>query len=151
MPGCFIGGMCPHLPRALLAVLAAAAALPAHAGCAATLEALQRLDAALPGTWQETSMSDGRPLVMSVSEAGGELFLAFQKTGEGLWATGQALVCRKGGALEARLSSARLGPAAPWLLQQVMHRSPVFVLRRSAAGELHVSTAGWSGVFVPQP
>ena len=135
----------------LLALVSAAAAAPPDHDCAETLTTLQRLDASLHHTWHETSMADGKPLVLSIREDKGALRLEFVKTGEGLWAVGAARICQRGAALEAQLGAFSLGPAAPWLLRHAMGRSPLFVLRRSANSELHVSTPGWSGSFAPRP
>ncbi len=117
--------------------------------CASTLAALRRMEILLHDAWQETSMTDGKPLVLQLADHDDALHLAFDKTGEGLWARGRAVVCRRGPVLEARLVSVQLGPAAPWLLRQSLAAAPVFVLRRGSALRLEVSTPGWSGQFRP--
>ena len=116
--------------------------------CAGTLAALARLDETLLLAWRETSMTDGKPLVLNFSDGPEGLRLHMHKTGEGLWASGPARVCRRGTVLEARLSAAVHGPAAPWLLRRMAGESPVFVLHRAQPGELTVSTPGWRGTFV---
>ena len=64
-------------------------------------------------------MRDARPLVVTLDERVGGLFISFVKTGEGLWAEGRATLCRSGEGLEARFDAARLqiGPASGWLLR----------------------------------
>lgn len=140
----------------LIALVMAASSLPAGAhqaggDCATTVAALIRLDGSLHRTWDETSMSDGKPLVLSLAEQDGELHLVFDKTAEGLWARGRAAICRRGAVVEARLTAVQLGPAAPWLLRSALGRNPVFVLTRRADAELQIATPGWSGSFRARP
>ena len=120
--------------------------------CAQTLPALRDLiaDPLFPLQWNETSMDDGKPLLFSILERDGALFLRFVKTGEGLWAEGVVSVCPKGGALEARLlaSSVHVGPAANWLMRSILRRGGHFSLARAGKRQLHVATTGWSAVFV---
>lgn len=61
-------------------------------GCAATIADLRTLvaDASFPLRWEETSMADGKPLIVSIMEKDGSILLGFVKTGEGLWAEGAA-------------------------------------------------------------
>lgn len=105
----------------------------------------------MPTQWRETTMDDGKPLVLSLSEQEGQLTLRFTKTGEGLWAEGPAAICRNGVDVEASLppEQLQLGPAAGWLLRQSMRGGATFRLRRLEGGRLAVSTTGWSGEFVP--
>src|SRR5258706_6927665 len=106
--------------REVLALAVACACLQCHAAssCASTIAGLRSLlaDESFALEWRETTMDDEKPLVLSVLERDGILFLVFVKTGEGLWAEGAALVCRDGEALEANLPSQNLkvGPAAGW-------------------------------------
>ena len=140
----------------LAAALAALPALPAIAlpglasdGCITSLAGLGATDAVLWNfSWRETTMTDGKPLTLILSERDGLLHLDFHKAGEGLWATGNARICRRGSTLEVRLSHALTGPAAPWLLRQTMGATPEFLLTRLGAAELQVTTRGWSGRFV---
>lgn len=133
-------------------MLLALAAGTAEAGCATTLEELRRLlgDPRFPLTWEETTMRDGRPLVVTLDERPGGLWISFVKTGEGLWAEGLATLCGNAEAMEANLgASLRVGPAASWLLRQALQAAPVVRLRRAANGQLQIAAAGWSGGFVP--
>jgi hypothetical protein len=145
-------------PRSVLAALLLTALVPCNAGgqpaqqeCATSLAALASLEGWLHRTWRETSMTDGKPLVVSLTEEQGHLHLSFHKTGEGPWARGQARLCRRDGAVEAQLSSVQLGPAAPWLLRHSLGRSPLFVLTRQGSSTLHISAPGWSGSFTASP
>lgn len=139
-----------HAAPLLLSVVAAgAAATP----CATTIGELKAIadDTAFPLRWQETSMSDGKPLVVAIAERDDTLFLEFTKTREGLWAEGSAKVCGSGAVLEARLrrGGLRLGPAAHWILRHSIGPGAVFVLSRLPDGQLRIATPGWSGLFVP--
>jgi hypothetical protein len=142
------------LGACLLAFLFAVAAAPCHARpCAQNVAELRDLldDAQFSLQWRETTMSDGKPLLVSIGEQEGGLFMRFTKTGEGLWAEGHALVCRAGGEVEARIAKGRirLGPAAHWLLRQSMEQGARFVLARQPGGQLRIATPGWSGAFSP--
>jgi hypothetical protein len=78
-------------------------------------------ESAFPLKWTETTMGDGKPLVVSISERQGMLALEFTKTREGLWAESTGVICRSGGDLEIVFSreQVRLGPAANWLMRQI--------------------------------
>lgn len=131
-------------------LLASTGAANAQPNCAATLDQLEKLlGQALPQTWTETTMDDGKPLVMSIAEGEGSLVLAFTKTGEGLWAESTVTLCESGAKLEARFSrqQIRLGPAAGWLLRSALRNGGKFILTQLAANELHIATRGWSGRF----
>lgn len=41
-------------------------------------------------------MDDGKPLLLTIMEKDGLLFLRLVKSGEGLWAEGACTVCRNG-------------------------------------------------------
>ncbi|HVE54332.1 MAG TPA: hypothetical protein VNB23_13200 [Ramlibacter sp.] len=142
-----------RLAAALLLFLAShpvAAALPA---CAATVDGLRALlqDPAFPLTWEETTMADARPLLVTLDERDGALHLSIHKTGEGRWAAGHARVCGDASGLEARYDAASLhvGPAAGWLLRQGLQAGAAVTLRRLPAGELRIGTVGWSSRFAP--
>lgn len=96
-------------------------------------------------------MSDGKPLLVRLTESGGGLHLEFLKAQEGLWAEGAARICAGGGGLEAVLAQQdiRVGPAAHWLLRQSLRHGARFVLAVLPGGELRIATRGWSGVFRP--
>jgi hypothetical protein len=57
---------------------------------------------AFPLKWKETTMGEGKPLVMSIIENNGSLALEFTKTGEGLWAESPGEICASGTDFEAR-------------------------------------------------
>jgi hypothetical protein len=122
--------------------------------CAATLADLRTLlgDANFPLNWRETSMRDGRPLLVSVQEHDGALALEFTKTGEGLWARSSGTLCRTDQGLEIRISAqqVQVGPAAHWVLRLALGNGGTFTLTRPAPAQLHIATAGWSGLFAAQ-
>ena len=70
--------------RLVATMLLALAAGGAQAGCARTLDDLRRLlgDPRFPLTWEETTMRDGRPLVVTLDEQPGGLWISFVKTVE---------------------------------------------------------------------
>jgi len=119
------------------------------APCVTTLEGLKLLadDPSFPLRWEEASMSDGKPLVVSIMEKHGTLFLEFMKTREGLWAEGEAVICRGSADLEARIGQTRMGPAAHWILRQSVGQARSFTLSRHTSGHLQIATLGWSGTF----
>jgi hypothetical protein len=135
-------------PTLLLPWHGAAGASPA---CASTIPDLASLmgERALSEEWLETTMDDGRPLVMSIAEGDGVLMLGFTKTGEGLWAQSSGVVCKTETGLEAKFSrkQIRLGPAAGWLLRSVLKNGGKFTLTRLAPNQLRIATRGWSGDF----
>jgi hypothetical protein len=138
--------------RLLAAALVALLAPACLAGpCATSLEDLRRIagDPAFPLRWVETTMTDGKPMVVSILEQDGSLFLRFRKTGEGLWAEGAALVCAVDRDLQARISRSRLqiGPAAHWIFRLSAPEGARFTLTRQASGLMRVATPGWSGSF----
>ncbi|MBK8070262.1 MAG: hypothetical protein IPK27_22430 [Rhodanobacteraceae bacterium] len=119
--------------------------------CASTIGELESLMGApgLPLEWAETTMDDGKPLLMSIVQGNGALMLGFTKTGEGLWAESAGVVCRSGSTFEARFSKEqiRLGPAAGWLLSQALKSGGKFTLTRLGPEQLRISTRGWRGDF----
>ena len=95
-------------------------------------------------------MSDGKPLVVTIADQDGRLFLEFRKTGEGLWAHGPAVICAMDDKLQARMSAGfRLGPAAHWILRHSIGRNAYFDLTPQPDGRLRIATPGWSGIFTP--
>jgi hypothetical protein len=119
--------------------------------CAATLNDLKALlaDQAFPTKWLETTMDDGKPLVLSILEANGSLVLEFVKTGEGLWAQSAGIVCLQGAHLEARFTGdqVRFGPGASWAMRYALANGGRFTLTRLAGRHLQVATTGWSAMF----
>lgn len=142
-----------HLLAPLIALpLACGAYAEPAAQCASSLPEFRQLagDPAFPLRWQETSMDDGKPMVVSIVERNGALVLTLVKTGESLWAEGAGVICRSGADLEARLSKdqLRLGPAANWLTRLALADGCAITLRR-VSKYLRIATRGWSGLFVP--
>lgn len=121
--------------------------------CASTMHELRELveDPHFSSRWEEVSMDDGKPLVVSIQDFGGRLRLEFQKTGEGLWAEMSARVCKSGTGLEARVTKEQihLGPAANWMLRFALANGGVFMLRQRSRYQLQIAAHGWSGRFVP--
>lgn len=102
--------------------------------------------------WEETSMNDGKPLVVSIFESKGVLVMEFVKTKEGLWAEGTGAVCSSGADLEINFGKdqLRMGPASGWLLRSLLGQGGKFTLTRLGADQLRIATSGWSGTFVPK-
>ncbi len=121
--------------------------------CALTMQGLRMLteDPRFSQRWEEVSMDDGKPLVVSIFERNGSLLLEFMKTGEGLWVEISGVLCKTGTGLEARLSKEQiyLGPAANWMFRLALANGGVFRLRRHVSSELQIETHGWSGRFAP--
>jgi hypothetical protein len=136
-------------------LLGSASAVQARRQCATTISELRVLaaDPLFPLHWREVSMTDGKPLMVSITEREGAVFLEFVKTQEGLWAEGPAAICLSNTDLEARMPGGRLrlGSAAHWLLRHSMGRGAVFALSVTAPGQLRISTPGWSGTFTALP
>jgi len=119
--------------------------------CAATIGELRVMldQQSFPLRWEETTMDDGKPLVVSIIETNGSLFLEFIKTGEGLWAESAGVICKAGATLETRFTGEqiRLGPAANWVLRYALRNGGKFTLTKLGADQLRIATSGWSGVF----
>ena len=134
-----------------MAALALGGECVAAPHCAATIEDLRALvaDPAFPLKWRETTMDDGKPLLFTLEEKRGALFLEFVKTGEGLWAEGVGIVCRDGTEVVARISreQIRVGPAANGALRYLLSNGGEFTLTKLEAGRLRVETTGWHGTF----
>ena len=137
-----------------LLALAGADALAAPA-CVTSINELRNVlgDQRASLQWEETSMNDGKPLVVSIFESQGALVLEFIKTKEGLWAEGTGAVCGSGATLEISFdkNQLRMGPASGWLLRSLLGQGGKFTLTRLGADQLRIATSGWSGTFVPKP
>ena len=99
--------------------------------------------------WKETSMTDGKPLVVSMHEKNGGIHLQFIKEKEGLWAEGTGLICQAGKEFEIEFKSGeiRLGPAANWLLKLGLANGGKFSLTKIGSDQLRIKTSGWQGHF----
>src|ERR1035437_1897866 len=78
--------------------------------CAATINELRVVvgDQRFPLKWVETTMTDKKPLVVSILEQNGTLLLEFIKTSEGLWAESRGVICGKGVDLEIRFTAEQI-------------------------------------------
>ena len=96
-------------------------------------------------------MNDGKPLLVSILEKEGTLWLEFMKTREGLWAQSTGAICRSGNDFETRFGpkQIRLGPAANWVLRLALVNGGTFTLTRLASDKLRIAGGGWSGTFLP--
>ncbi|HYN54721.1 MAG TPA: hypothetical protein VES38_08460 [Methylotenera sp.] len=122
--------------------------------CATSISELKTMlsDQTFPLEWEESTMDDGNPLVVSILEKNGHLFLEFVKTREGLWAEGSGVICKTGMDLEASFTEEqiRLGPAATWVLRYALGKGGKFTLTKLGAGQLRIATNGWRGNFSPK-
>jgi hypothetical protein len=122
-------------------------------GCAATIKDLRTVlgDQTFPLKWEETSMTDGKPLLVSILEQDDALSLQFIKTSEGLWAQAAGVLCRAGPDFEIRFAAEqiRVGPAAHWVLRFALRGGGKFTLATLGATKLRIATNGWSGTFSP--
>jgi len=129
----------------------------AHASptCAATISELRLLlgEPNFPVKWEETTMDDGKPLLVSILEKDGSLWLEFIKTREGLWAQSAGVICRSGHDFETRFGpeQIRLGPAANWVLRFALANGGKFTLTRLESDKLRIAGGGWRGTFLPSP
>ena len=144
-----------HIPFFLcLLALAGVDALAAPA-CVTSINELKSAlgDQRASLQWEETSMDDGKPLVVSIFESKGALVLEFVKTKEGLWAEGSGAICGAGANFEISFdkNQLRMGPASGWLLRSLLGQGGKFTLTRLSADQLRIATSGWSGTFVPKP
>jgi hypothetical protein len=122
--------------------------------CAATIGEMRALlgDQSFPLKWQETTMNDGKPLVVSIQERNGSLFLEFIKTREGLWAESAGVMCKAGADFETRFAEdqIRLGPAASWVMRYALGHGGKFTMTKLGPEQLRIATSGWNGVFSPR-
>jgi hypothetical protein len=106
-------------------------------------------DQAFPLIWEETTMDDGKPLVVTISEKNGVVSVEFVKRTKGLWANISGVICKTDKDTEIRFTEdqIRFGPAASWVLRYVLGKGGKFSLTRIGAKQLRVATTGWSGIF----
>ena len=144
-----------HIPFFLCLLALAGADALAAPSCVTSINELRNVlgDQRASLQWEETSMNDGKPLVVSIFESQGALVLEFIKTKEGLWAEGTGAVCGSGANLEISFdkNQLRMGPASGWLLRSLLGQGGKFTLTRLGADQLRIATSGWSGTFVPKP
>ncbi len=142
-----------HLVAALTILLSAhcLAAPP----CAESIRDLRTLlsDPEFPLKWRETSMSDGKPLLLTIFEREGALIVSFEKTEEGLWAEGVSVVCRNGSEYEIRFVNdrVRFGSAASLMLQYSVLNGGPMRFSKVSTEKMHVGLTGWSGDFSSSP
>lgn len=121
--------------------------------CAASISELRNLldDQTFPLKWEETTMNDGKPLLVSIFEKNGALSVEFIKTRQGLWAQSFGVVCKTDVALEIRFTKEQIhfGPAAGWILRSALGNGGKFTLTRLEPKKLRIATTGWSGIFNP--
>lgn len=121
--------------------------------CATTISELRVMlrDQTFPLIWEETTMDDENPLVVSILEINGNIVLEFTKTREGLWAESTGIICKSGTNLEASFTrdQIHLGPAASWVLRFALGKGGKFTLSKLGSEQLRIATNGWSGNFSP--
>ena len=119
--------------------------------CVAKMTALKTLlhDPSFSMIWEETTMDDGKPLVVSITDKNGALSVAFNKTSKGLWAEIEGEICRTDKGLEIRFTGEQIhfGPAASWVLRYALGNGGKFTLTKISDKQMQVSTTGWSGTF----
>jgi hypothetical protein len=100
-------------------------------------------------TKHETTMDDGKPLLLSIRERDGALVLSFVKSREGLWAEGTGAICVKDAQLEVHFAAGKLivGPAAHWAMRLALAHASSFTLTRVGEARMKIATKGWSGMF----
>jgi hypothetical protein len=121
--------------------------------CVSKLVDLKELlsDQAFSLKWEETTMDDGKPLVVAIADKNGALSVEFTKTSKGLWAEIDGELCKTDKDLEIRFSGEQIhfGPAASWVLRYALGKGGKFTLSQISPRLMRVSTTGWSGDFVP--
>jgi len=121
--------------------------------CATTIGELRVMlsDQSFPLIWEETTMNDEKPLMVSILEIDRNLVMEFTKTREGLWAKSAVIFCKAGNNLEAHFSREQIhtGPAANWVLRYALGKGGKFTLTKLGTEKLRIATNGWSGNFSP--
>ncbi len=139
----------------LLSLLLFSARSFASPPCAATIGELRGLvaDQSFPLKWYETTMDDGKPLVMSILERDGALVLEFVKSGDGLWAEGASIVCRNGSGLEASIAAEdiHVGPAANIPARFALMSGGQFTFTKMNMDHMRIDASGFSATFCSRP
>jgi hypothetical protein len=121
--------------------------------CVSTLADLKQMldDPSFSLYWEETTMDDGKPLMVTISEKNAALSVAFVKRTKGLWADISGEICKTDQDMEIRFTGQQIhfGPAASWVLRYALGNGGKFTLTRIDASQLRVATTGWSGIFAP--
>lgn len=137
----------------LVACLGLAGGAAAHATCASNVAQLREVlqEPGFPLSWEETGMDDARPLLVTLDDRAGALFISFVKSGAGLLAQGPARICVVDNRLEARFlrDGLQLGAAAGLVLTAALRAGAAVGLHRMGPGQLRIGTAGWRGDFIP--
>ena len=99
--------------------------------------------------WEETTMDDGKPLMVEITEKDKILSVAFTKTAKGLWAEIVGEICQTDKGLEIRFTGEQIhfGPAASWVLRYALGNGGKFTLTKINEKQMLVATTGWSGTF----
>lgn len=142
-------------PKYFLAILVFFCVCTAHAAtgkqCASTVNELRVLlgDQNLPLHWKEVGGESMTPLMVDIHEQNGGLLLKLSKSEEGLWAESVGAICQSGAAAENQFiaEQVRLGPAASWLLRQVISPREIFTLTRMGSTRLRIAAGLWDGNF----
>lgn len=120
-------------------------------GCAYDLNSLSSVFdvSGFSTRWTEVGASDGQPLLLTISQGDGSLFLQFVKSGQGTWVAGEASICGGGGSATATISADQVTVNnLPWAVKLVMGDGASFNLRVTPDGrQLSISGGGWTGRF----
>lgn len=96
--------------------------------------------------WVETSMDDGLPLTISVSNAGGGLVYTAKKNGA-IWLKGNVQVCKDGSNVKMTLHRNTVTDNVPMLARGAMKGDKSFDIN---GNQIKIGGMGWGGVFVGQ-
>lgn len=121
--------------------------------CANDITSFRKMfaDDTFPLIWEETTADDGKPLIVTIAEKDSKIFLEFNKTKEGLWASGTADICKDDEIVaDIKKDQIKLGKAAHWVLKMSMKNGAKFTLTKLKPLVLKISTFGWKGEFVPR-
>lgn len=132
----------------IFAALLLTASASVFAVCATSVAELDNIYNGFSPTWIETTANDGKPLHLTISNAGNSLHLVFTKGGKP-WARGNGSICGAGTSFSVRIPAVTWGEAAPRFVRG--NRSANFAVRVNAAtNRIRVSQGGWSGTFRPR-